>query len=220
MKNIEKLSRGKIPTPEAGLEVKKSICTICDSPLCGLDLYVKDGKIIKVEGSKEHPGSIGTLCSKGAANRQYIYSADRLKTPLKRTGPRGSGKFEPISWDEALDTIASKFNEKPKWTGVRSLLLRLHEILQALPETSGSFFRLTKLFDRIEHLPPGYGHGSEAYFWPAGWTGFEEHQLSPCLERQPVPYQSGQCQSHPERKGKRDEAHRCGSERDPDDGPC
>jgi len=122
MKDVDKLLRGKIPAPDVGIEVKKSICTICDSPLCGLDLYVKDGKIIKVEGSKEHPGSIGTLCSKGAANRQYIYSEDRLKTPLKRTGPRGSGKFEPISWDEALETIAAKFNEIKKQNGPESVV--------------------------------------------------------------------------------------------------
>ena len=123
MKDIEKLSRGKIPAPDTGIEVRKSICTICDpTTQCGLDLYVKDGKIIKVEGSKEHPYSLGTLCSKGAANRQYIYSEDRLKTPLKRTGPRGSGKFKPISWDEALDTIASKFNEIKEQNGPESVV--------------------------------------------------------------------------------------------------
>ena len=123
MKDIEKLMRGKIPGPETGIEVRKSICTICDPQTqCGLDLYVKDGKIIKVEGSKEHPYSVGTLCSKGAATRQYMYSEDRLKTPLKRTGPRGSGKFEPISWEEALDTIAAKFNEIKRQNGPESVV--------------------------------------------------------------------------------------------------
>jgi len=123
VKDVEKLSRGKIPGPETGIEVKKSICTICDpTTQCGLDLYVKDGKIIKLEGSKEHPYSLGTLCSKGAANRQYIYSEDRLKTPLKRTGPRGSGKFEPISWDEALNTVAAKFNEIKEQNGPESVV--------------------------------------------------------------------------------------------------
>ena len=118
MKNVERLLRGKIPVPDTGIEVRKSICTICDpTTQCGLDLYVKDGKIIKVEGSKENPYSIGTLCSKGAASRQYIYSEDRLKTPLKRTGPRGSGKFEPVSWDEALNTIAAKCNKIKEQNG-------------------------------------------------------------------------------------------------------
>lgn len=109
--------RGKIPGPETGIEVRKSICTICD-PLtqCGLDVYVRDGRIIKVEGSKENPHNAGTLCSKGAATRQYVYHEDRLKTPLKRVGPRGAGKFVPISWDEALDTMAAQLNGiKEQW---------------------------------------------------------------------------------------------------------
>ncbi|MCL5124628.1 MAG: molybdopterin-dependent oxidoreductase [Deltaproteobacteria bacterium] len=123
MTNFDRLSLGKIPGPETGIEIRKSICAICD-PLtqCGLDLYVKDGKVIKVEGSKEHPYSVGTLCSKGAAQRQYVYSEDRLKTPLKRIGPRGSGKFEPISWDEALETIASKFNQIKNQHGPESVV--------------------------------------------------------------------------------------------------
>ncbi len=123
MTDLHSLLRGKIPGPETGIEVRKSICGICD-PLtqCGLDLYVKDGKIIKVEGSKENPYSVGTLCPKGAAQRQYVYSEDRLKTPLRRIGARGSGKFEPISWDEALDTIALKFNEIKRESGPESVI--------------------------------------------------------------------------------------------------
>ncbi|HZK43427.1 MAG TPA: molybdopterin-dependent oxidoreductase [Syntrophomonadaceae bacterium] len=122
MKDIEKLMRGKIPGPDTGIEVHKSVCTICD-PLtqCGLDLYVKDGEIIKVEGTKENPYSNGTLCSKGAAMRQYVYSGDRLKTPLKRVGPRGSGEYEPISWEEALNTIAEKFNQVKEEYGPESV---------------------------------------------------------------------------------------------------
>lgn len=112
MQKSERLLKGKVPSPETGIEIKKSICTICDPMTqCGLDLYVKEGKIIKVEGSKENPYSLGTLCSKGAATRQYVYHEDRLRTPLMRIGPKGSGKFEPISWDKALETIASKLNE-------------------------------------------------------------------------------------------------------------
>jgi anaerobic selenocysteine-containing dehydrogenase len=123
MKDLQALLRGKISVPETSIDIKKSICTICDPQTqCGLDLYVKDGKIIKVEGSKENPYSVGTLCSKGAAQRQYIYSEDRLKTPLKRKGPRGSGKFETISWEEALDSIAAKFNEIKKHNGPESVV--------------------------------------------------------------------------------------------------
>ena len=111
MNERELREKGKVPGPETGIEIRKSICTICDpTTQCGLDLFVKDGKIIRVEGSKEAPHSHGSLCSKGAATRQYVYSPDRLKTPLRRVGERGEGKFEPISWDEALDEIAKNLN--------------------------------------------------------------------------------------------------------------
>jgi anaerobic selenocysteine-containing dehydrogenase len=122
VKDVEKRRKGKIPGSDTGIEIRKSVCAVCDPGQCGLDLYVKDGKIIKVEGSKENPYNSGSLCTKGAANRQYIYSEDRLKTPLKRTGPRGSGKFEPLSWDEALDTIAAKFNEIKAQYGPESVV--------------------------------------------------------------------------------------------------
>lgn len=111
MKDLQKLLRGKIPGDATGIEIKKSICAICDPMTqCGLDLSIKDGTIIKVEGSLEHPFNKGTLCAKGAATRQYVYNAERIKTPMKRIGPKGSGKFEAISWEEALDAIAVKFN--------------------------------------------------------------------------------------------------------------
>jgi anaerobic selenocysteine-containing dehydrogenase len=113
----------KIPGPDTGIETRKSVCTICDpTTQCGLDLYVKDGRIIKTEGSLENAYSHGVLCAKGAATRQYVYSDDRLKTPMRRVGPRGSGKFEPISWDEALDSIAGKLNAIKKEYGPESVV--------------------------------------------------------------------------------------------------
>ena len=107
----EKLLKGKIACEETGIEIKKSICSICNPfSHCGLDLYVKDGEIIKVEGMLEHKGSGGTLCSKGAATRQFVYNPDRIKSPMKLVGEKGSGEFEEISWEEAYRTIADKFN--------------------------------------------------------------------------------------------------------------
>lgn len=120
---LEHLLKGKIPGKATGIEIRKSICTICDPQTqCGLDLYVKDGEIIKVEGSREHPYNQGHLCSKGLAMRQYIYNDERLRTPLKRTGPKGSGQFVPISWDEALDTISEKFLKAKADYGAESVI--------------------------------------------------------------------------------------------------
>ena len=123
MNDLELKLKGKIPGPDTGIEVRKSVCTICDpSTQCGLDLYVKDGKIIKVAGTKEAPHSHGSLCSKGAATRQYVYSPDRVLTPLRRTGERGSGEFEAISWDEALDEIATRLTAIKEEFGPESVM--------------------------------------------------------------------------------------------------
>ncbi|ONI38661.1 hypothetical protein AN639_07200 [Candidatus Epulonipiscium fishelsonii] len=113
----------KIPNETNGIEIKKTICTICDpGTQCGLNLYIKDGEIIKVEGDENQPAGQGTLCSKGAATRQYVYNPDRIKTPLRRVGERGSGKFEPITWEEAYKEIAEKFNLYKEESGAESVV--------------------------------------------------------------------------------------------------
>jgi anaerobic selenocysteine-containing dehydrogenase len=105
----DQMLRGKVPVAGSHIEVRHTICSICNPHShCGIDAYVRDGTIIKIEGTKSNPHSGGTLCSKGAASRQYVYSRDRLRTPLLRKGKRGSAEFEPISWDEALDRIAQR----------------------------------------------------------------------------------------------------------------
>ena len=122
MATMQTRLEAKIPGPDTGIEIRKSLCAICDPMTqCGLDLYIKDGRIIKTEGSLENGYSHGVLCSKGASTRQYVYSEQRLKTPLRRVGPRGSGKFEPMAWDEALDTIAAKLNSIKREFGPESV---------------------------------------------------------------------------------------------------
>ncbi|MDR3983219.1 MAG: molybdopterin-dependent oxidoreductase [Dysosmobacter sp.] len=111
MTELEKKIKAKIPGADTGIEVKHSLCAICSPGIhCGVDCYVKDGKIIRVEGTPDHPLNHGKLCTKGSSLRNYVYREDRIKTPLKRVGKRGEGKFEPISWDEAYAIIAEKLN--------------------------------------------------------------------------------------------------------------
>ncbi|HEX78330.1 MAG TPA: molybdopterin-dependent oxidoreductase [Dehalococcoidia bacterium] len=73
---------------------------------CRLKVHVKDGVVTRIEnwGDEEEPWYRG--CLRGRAFRQWLYSPDRLRYPMKRVGERGQGKFERISWDEALDTTA------------------------------------------------------------------------------------------------------------------
>lgn len=122
MTELEEKIKAKIPGPDTGIEIKHSLCAIC-SPghHCGVDCYVKDGKIIRVEGTPEHPYNHGHLCTKGSALRNAVYREDRIKTPLRRVGQRGEGKFEPISWDEAYQTIAQKLNEVKEQYGPNSV---------------------------------------------------------------------------------------------------
>lgn len=110
-RTIEERLKAKLPGEDTGITIKNSFCDVCaPGPHCGVSCYVKDGKIIKVEGMDDHPTNHGLLCPKGSANRQYVYRKDRVLTPLRRVGERGEGKFEPISWDEAYDIICEKLN--------------------------------------------------------------------------------------------------------------
>lgn len=121
--------KAKIPCKETGIEIKRTLCDICSPGVhCGIDAYVKDGKVIKIEGTKEHPMNKGLLCTKGLCNREYIYREDRIKTPLKRIGKRGEGKFKPISWDEAYREIAEKLNRVKSEYGAKHVaFLRVME---------------------------------------------------------------------------------------------
>lgn len=86
-----------------------TICFNCESG-CGLVAYVDkaDGEVKKFEGNPVHPGSRGRTCAKGPATINQVHDAERILTPLKRVGKRGSGQFEPISWDQALDEIGGR----------------------------------------------------------------------------------------------------------------
>ncbi len=91
--------------------VVASACQFCNS-LCRLHVHLKSGRIIDVVGDKDDPVQAGGLCVKGPMMTQLVYNRFRLHTPLKRVGgDKGSpeSKFEAISWDEALETIAAKF---------------------------------------------------------------------------------------------------------------
>jgi anaerobic selenocysteine-containing dehydrogenase len=76
---------------------------------CGVLAYIKNGKLVKIEGDPDHPMNRGRLCSRCLAMTQYAYNPKRLRHPLKRVGERGENKWQEISWDEAFDLIEQKF---------------------------------------------------------------------------------------------------------------
>jgi anaerobic selenocysteine-containing dehydrogenase len=66
---------------------------------CGVIAHMRDGKLEKIEGDREHPWNQGRLCARVLAMTQYVEHPDRLTKPLKRVGERGEGKWQEISWD-------------------------------------------------------------------------------------------------------------------------
>ena len=90
---------------------------------CGSILSVQDGRVQKIAPNPAHPGSKGAFCVKGIrAVHEWTYQSTRLRCPLKRKGARGSGEFEPVSWDEALDEIADRLAAIREESGPRSIV--------------------------------------------------------------------------------------------------
>ena len=94
-------ARGYDLSPKPGDEIRKTTCYMC-ACRCGINVHMKDGKVAYIEGNRDHPVNRGVLCAKGSAGIMQHNAPSRLRAPMKRTGPRGSGQFEEISWDEAL----------------------------------------------------------------------------------------------------------------------
>ena len=70
---------------------------------CGINVHLRDGKVRYIEGNRDHPVNQGVLCAKGSAGIMQHYAPSRLRNTLPDS-ERGEGKFEPISWEEALET--------------------------------------------------------------------------------------------------------------------
>ncbi|HKY95536.1 MAG TPA: molybdopterin-dependent oxidoreductase, partial [Kiloniellales bacterium] len=97
--------RGLETSPKVSDEVRHTTCYMC-ACRCGIRVHLRDGELRYIEGNPEHPVNRGVLCAKGSAGIMHQKSPAKLRAPLLRTGPRGSGQFKEISWNEAL-TLAT-----------------------------------------------------------------------------------------------------------------
>lgn len=102
-------------------EIVKSCCNLCYR-MCGVLVHVRDGNVTRVEGDPECPANLGSLCIKGQAAVETLYHPNRVTYPLKRAGSRGEGKWQRISWDEALETIAQAMNRAKEDDGAESVV--------------------------------------------------------------------------------------------------
>lgn len=104
---------------------KRLVPTVCHSAcglVCGLLAHVEDGILTKVEAADMPDPKHRHICARGLSTIQMVYHPDRLQYPLRRVGERGEGKWQLISWDEALDTIAERLKEIGDKHGYQSLL--------------------------------------------------------------------------------------------------
>jgi anaerobic selenocysteine-containing dehydrogenase len=108
--------------PAGETRVLKSVCRSCHGG-CGVLLHVRDGKLIKVEGDRESPLNHGRLCPIGTVTLDLVYHPKRLHHPLRRLGPRGSGQWQQMSWDEALDEISERLLTLRRDFGPESIAL-------------------------------------------------------------------------------------------------
>ncbi|MBL6081402.1 molybdopterin-dependent oxidoreductase [Belnapia sp. T18] len=100
----------------------KGCCPLDCQDTCAWVAEVDDGRVTAVRGAKAHPFTRGVLCAKVNDYQARTYAPDRLLHPLRRSGPKGSGLFERVSWDEALDLIAGRFGQIATRRGPEALL--------------------------------------------------------------------------------------------------
>ncbi len=99
-----------------------SACPLDCPDSCSLAVGVEEGRVVSVGGSRVNPVTEGYICAKVRRFPERLYGPDRVLHPLARAGPRGSGAFHPISWDEALETVARRLLEARERFGGESIL--------------------------------------------------------------------------------------------------
>ncbi|WP_191058824.1 molybdopterin-dependent oxidoreductase [Geminicoccus harenae] len=100
-------------------EIRTTTCYMC-ACRCGIRVHLQDGELRFIDGNPDHPVNRGVLCAKGSAGIMQQHSPAKLRQPLLRNGPRGSGQFRPIGWDEALE-IATGWLSRVRYDDPRKL---------------------------------------------------------------------------------------------------
>ena len=130
---------------------EKIIPTFCHGcgaakPRCAVLCHIKDGKFVRVEGNPKAFNNWGlgstSLCAKGNTGMQYVYACDRLLYPMKRIGEKGEGKFQRITWDEALETIAAKLMDAKQKYGAESFGILSPELWPVLATIGRRFLNV------------------------------------------------------------------------------
>ena len=140
-------------------------CQMCGGTT-GIKVHVVDGKVVKIEPNEFNPIGVanistdyaankalgGRMCAKGNSGGRALYDPDRLKTPMKRIGPRGSGKWKAISWEEALDDVAKESAEVEEKYGPEALFWCTEDSRSPTCRRIQYALRLSELLDAFQSL--------------------------------------------------------------------
>ncbi|MBS7540895.1 molybdopterin-containing oxidoreductase family protein [Ancylobacter lacus] len=130
---------------------------------CALDIEISGNRIGRVRGSSANSYTAGVICAKVARYAERAHHPDRLTQPLRRTGPKGSGQFAPISWDDALDLIADRFTEAERRYGAESVWPYYYAGTMGLVMRDG--------INRLTHAK-GYSRFFSSICVNPAWSGF------------------------------------------------
>ena len=125
-----------------------TVRTVCahDCPdMCSLLVHVDNGRVVRVEGDPDQKFTAGFACGKVNRDTELVHSPERLATPLRRTGPKGEGKFAPITWNEALDEITTRWKDIAAADGPEAILgyaYSAHQVLMNRGLLNGLFHAL------------------------------------------------------------------------------
>ncbi|MDB4894036.1 MAG: putative molybdopterin oxidoreductase [Firmicutes bacterium] len=117
-----KIARLESRAKDPDIVVKKAVCPHDCWDTCSMLVHVKEGRAVRVMGDPDNPVTRGYLCVKTNHYEERVYSPDRVLYPMRRTGPKGSGQFERISWEAALTEIADRFRQISAEHGPEAIL--------------------------------------------------------------------------------------------------
>jgi anaerobic selenocysteine-containing dehydrogenase len=122
-------SAGGLGIGTSGLGLRKEpnvvVRTVCahDCPdMCSMLAHVENDRLVRVQGDPDHPVTAGFLCAKVSREPEWVHSAERLRTPLRRVGAKGEGRFAPVSWDAALAELVDRWQAIIRTDGPLALL--------------------------------------------------------------------------------------------------
>ena len=150
-------------------------CVINCGQRCPLRCFTKNGRVIRIETDNTAPDTLGPrqlrACQRGRSMRERIYSPDRLKFPMKRVGRRGEGRFERISWEEAVRTIASEWKRIRDKYGNEAIYWQYCSGQQSLVSSRRAWQRLMNLMGGFLKYYGSYSNAQGAAAFPLTYGG-------------------------------------------------